>query len=743
MKRILALSMAAVLCTACGAKKTGGGGGNGPGEECESVLDCASGLACVEGVCSYPEDAASDPLTDTFLPDVADAPADTGADPDVTTDTGMDVEPDTGLDADLDGTDVPTDLTEAVDATADVVDELCMFRPPVAEFTPQMECIWNSSDTAPTKIDVVATPAVANLTDDNGDTLIDTQDVPDIAVVTYDYPVDGCCNAQAVLRVLSGRCNSEGHLPEHYTITDPPLDNSSAPAVGDIDGDGLPEIVAAQNRSGTVAFEHDGTEKWRTIHPDRDTYADSCIAYQPALVDLDSDGIAEVVAGRVVLDGLTGAVRWRGLGSRGLNAFMGPISVAADIDLDTIPEVVAGNSVYSADGWLEWTYDYGSSLGTCQTACGMACDGYNAIGDFDADPYAEVVIVVAERVFVLEHDGTLKTMIPIPRETSYSGYNEGGPPTIADFDGDTEPEIGVAAANYYVVVDLECTDPLPADCESEGIRWSVVNNDESSRVTGSSVFDFEGDGMAEVVYNDETHFRIFSGLDGAILFEWENYSHTRLEYPVIADVDDDGNAEILFIENRRGGEDPGLEVWGDASDTWVPTRRIWNQHAYHITNINEDGTMPLVEMDNWLVYNNYRQNLPDFSPFLAPDLTVQFDEVDETPCTDHVDMIVQVCNEGDLRVGAGVEVAFYEGDPATGTPITCTDPPVTLTTLDPDECELVTCSWTGVPVHPESADVTACVDDVDGTCTAPGANNECNEDNNTASIEDVQCDIIG
>jgi hypothetical protein len=104
---------------------------------------------------------------------------------------------------------------------------------------------------------------------------------------------------------------------------------------------------------------------------------------------------------------------------------------------------------------------------------------------------------------------------------------------------------------------------------------------------------------------------------------------------------------------------------------------------------------------------------------------------------------VLVCNEGDLRVGAGVQVSFTEGDPASGTPIACEEPAATTTTLDPDECELVTCSWSGVPLSPESADVTACVDDADGSCSAPGENNECNEDNNKVIIEDVQCDIIG
>ena len=43
-------------------------------------------------------------------------------------------------------------------------------------------------------------------------------------------------------------------------------------------------------------------------------------------------------------------------------------------------------------------------------------------------------------------------------------------------------------------------------------------------------------------------------------------SGTLVEYPVVADVDNDGSAE--------------------------PACRVWNQHAYLITNVREDGTIP-------------------------------------------------------------------------------------------------------------------------------------------------------
>ena len=32
-----------------------------------------------------------------------------------------------------------------------------------------------------------------------------------------------------------------------------------------------------------------------------------------------------------------------------------------------------------------------------------------------------------------------------------------------------------------------------------------------------------------------------------------------------------------------------IQIWGDPNDNWVPTRAIWNQHAYSITHVMDDG----------------------------------------------------------------------------------------------------------------------------------------------------------
>jgi hypothetical protein len=42
---------------------------------------------------------------------------------------------------------------------------------------------------------------------------------------------------------------------------------------------------------------------------------------------------------------------------------------------------------------------------------------------------------------------------------------------------------------------------------------------------------------------------------------------------------------------------------------WVPTRRIWNQHAYHVTNVREDGTIPQFEKPHCEYLNTFRTQI--------------------------------------------------------------------------------------------------------------------------------------
>ncbi len=419
----------------------------------------------------------------------------------------------------------------------------------------------------------------------------------------------------------------------------------------------------------------------------------------------------------------------------GNNAFLGPAATIADIDLDGQLEVLAGNTSYNAaNGDEEWTYTYVGDNSECQG--GLPCDGYNAVGNFDSDPEGEVVIVRRGEVFVLEHDGTELHRVEIPKDDCTR--NESGPPTVADFDGDGRAEIGTASADFYVVVDFDCIGPdNPAGCDSENILWKVANEDCSSRATGSSVFDFDGDGNAEVVYADEISFRIFDGRDGTILLDDTTHSsNTRMEMPLVVDVDNDGKSEVIVPEpNTSSVSLGGIEVWQDAENNWVRTRRIWNQHAYSVTNITEDGQVPASPEVNWSNgrLNNFRQNVQPAGLFDAPDLQINPMLASCQPGGDSTAQIT-VRNEGALGVPAGIEVYAEASD---GTSVIASEVLVTTQRLLPGQSETLVFSFATSQLT-EMITVTA-VADSDGVGGAQY--NECDEDNNAASAED-SCDIV-
>ena len=459
------------------------------------------------------------------------------------------------------GNDVADAAEAACALTADTGtigrDTTCIVVPEVGGFAPVVEWQWNTNTHQPGYDDLMSTPAVASLTDDNGDGRIDEDDVPDVVFTAFS---GGAYTSAGALTAISG---DSGY--EHWSILEAgPFHfwSSGSPAIGDIDHDGVPEICTAGVEAAVVCVNADGSLKWAG-GPQPYGYG------APALADLEGDGTVEVIFGSQILES-DGTLR--SMGTAGTGWYL---SFPADLDLDGTMEVVAGNTVYEADGTLRWTD------GTA--------DSPAAVGDFDLDGTAEVVHSYGT-VTVTNADGVVRWQTAIPG-------GGGGPPTVADFDGDGLPEVGVAGAYYYTVFDTD-----------GAVLWSATVQDYSSQVTGSSVFDFEGDGAADVVYGDEVTLWVYDGATGAVKLQVDDHaSGTLYEYPLIVDVDHDGSTEIVLASNNYAfGGWNGITVLGDQNGTWRPSRGIWNQYAYSITNVNDDGSIPTVAEPNWLRFNNFR-----------------------------------------------------------------------------------------------------------------------------------------
>ena len=79
-------------------------------------------------------------------------------------------------------------------------------------------------------------------------------------------------------------------------------------------------------------------------------------------------------------------------------------------------------------------------------------EGYSAIADFELDGVPEVALVGNGQVYLLDGATGVDKAPPIAAPGANPG--NGGPPTIADFDRDFVPEIGVAYREFYQVVEL-------------------------------------------------------------------------------------------------------------------------------------------------------------------------------------------------------------------------------------------------------------------------------------------------
>jgi uncharacterized repeat protein (TIGR01451 family) len=329
----------------------------------------------------------------------------------------------------------------------------------------------------------------------------------------------------------------------------------------------------------------------------------------PAVADLDGDGSMEVIASAYtifILDGATGGLEWH-MASGHDRSETGasnvgrtwPGIVVADVDGDNEPEIVTAHSggtvsVYDREGYFQPGWP---QYPTTSELRGLS------VHDLEGDGTQEVVVTAAvgskTNTWVYEHDGVLRPGWPQLSDGegyAYGVFNDNA--ALGDLDGDGLAEIVVPSDVHYICAYEADGAPIPAHAMYEGKVWGEVGiwesleielrgwgkcdgvREESYRTNfahgPAALADVDGDGAVEVIavgnvydchvghppgkYNgvylfnaDRSRFQAGSydwqspPVDtGAPLSEDWNVIENNQPNPVVADLDGDGEKEILY-----------------------------------------------------------------------------------------------------------------------------------------------------------------------------------------------------
>jgi hypothetical protein len=402
----------------------------------------------------------------------------------------------------------------------------------------------------------------------------------------------------------------------------PGTDGYSGVALGDVDGDGFGDIITTRGSYGTPhsieAWDSTGTRLWATMGgKGEETY--------PLIADLDADGDVEVVVNEYVFDGATGAV----LFTLAISGGQWGAPAAADMDGDGVMEILLENRIYDLTG---------KALMTC---------GVGGIGSFphpvnvDADLEGEFLVAGYGQMTLCDDDGTQLW------SRTYPSY--GTAMACADFDGDGLMEFAFPTGNVLYLID------------DDGSNLWTTPIADASGLAGTTSWDVNYDGAPEIVYADEQDILVIDGATGTIVARDPNHaSWTAAETPAVADVDGDGAGELVYGSN--GGGYNGVTVIGGTDGDWPYSKPVYNQYTYYGDNVEDDLSIPPTPEAPWIADANIFRGQPS-AIYLegTPNLRVAITDVCVASCDEggYAAVWVQVWNDGAIAIDAGMAVHLY------------------------------------------------------------------------------------
>ena len=377
--------------------------------------------------------------------------------------------------------------------------------------------------------------------------------------------------------------------------------NHSTPAVGDVNNDGIPEVVTTnigdQNtvkvlngRTGEVlfqkvlSFQPDGSVAIANVIGDQNaeilvyqrngnrmalynsdlsteiwsiTITDANSIGIASFADFDGNGSAEIYYRNTILNAADGRVVGTGGGvAKEINFAYAPLAV------DILPvtslcleceglELVTGSSIYSVDEATSSVRLVRSIDSDINVSGTTYYPKYNpsfsgqfssvSAADYDLDGNLDIILVGAHGTFAQQYNGS---------STAFLWNVNGGEVTLYQPAGNdyqwgmSRVAVGDIDGDGLLNAVFSSNNTLYALDENFEMLWAKGIQGGIVGISSPTLFDLNGDGASEVIIRDAEFLYILDGENNSTLTSVVCRSKTELSYPIIADVDADGESEI-------------------------------------------------------------------------------------------------------------------------------------------------------------------------------------------------------
>jgi hypothetical protein len=362
----------------------------------------------------------------------------------------------------------------------------------------------------------------------------------------------------------------------------------SSPTISELSGDGKPDVVVGTMDGRVVVLDGPSGRVIRTFRQGAPQYCpvgvdcrlDGFFA-SPAVADINGDGIKDIIAPSydhsIYAWSKTGGLLWR----RFLEDTLWSSPVVADIDRDNRPEIILGGDIYPGNnigkpgGGLTWILkrDGSNYPGYPRSTPGQTVWSSPAVADINEDGFKDIIVGTGanwpEPAGRKVDAFTAKTAGNLPGWPVAVDGRVVASPAIGDVNGDGHLDVTFAADGGWVYAYTHTGRRIWRACNAT--TASACKTGYSTKA-GTVIADVDADGSQEVISTLDKDIRVFSGPTGAVEASYRMphpATYSSGSTPAVAESD--GRTLVVQSSLFRSNGHGGVPAAGDVTKVFVLT----------------------------------------------------------------------------------------------------------------------------------------------------------------------------